>query len=149
MDNPIIEKIKYDTNNISDMMYRKIYKDKHTIYIIYNEPLTSGNDISDFIVRSIDNINGRERKREFFEKYGSLFSYENLRTDISIIESQTYGFKFFNFLWSVNTADGKIIIKDTNFPYILGIKYNCFITNRRLCSIKSFKKNFAVWNFNF
>lgn len=57
MDNPIIEKIKYDTNNISDMMYRKIYKDKHTIYIVYNEPLTSGNDISDFIVRSIDNIN--------------------------------------------------------------------------------------------
>lgn len=48
----------------------------------------------------IDMMNKLDEKREFFEKYGSLFSYENLRTDISIIESQTYGFKFFKTLFS-------------------------------------------------
>ena len=46
-------------------------------------------------------------------------------------------------------ANGKIIIEDTKFPYIIGIKYNCFIANSAPCSIKSFKKNFVIRNFNF
>ena len=56
MENEIIHRIKCDTNNIKDMIYRSIKQDKHTIYIVYNEPLTSSHSISDFIIRSIKNI---------------------------------------------------------------------------------------------
>ena len=47
-----------------------------------------------------DMMNKLEEKREFIKKYGSLFSYTNSQNDISILEEQTYGFKFFKTLFS-------------------------------------------------
>lgn len=52
----IINKLKKETNNLDDIIYREKYIDKKKIYIIYNEPLTSSNKISDFIIRSLNNI---------------------------------------------------------------------------------------------
>ena len=52
----IVNKLKKETNNLDDIIYREKYIDKKKIYIIYNEPLTSSNKISDFIIRSLNNI---------------------------------------------------------------------------------------------
>ena len=52
----IIKKLKKETNEISDIVYREKYICGKKIYIIYNEPLTSSNKISDFIIRSLNNI---------------------------------------------------------------------------------------------
>ena len=52
----IIEKLKKETNNLSDIIYRIKYINNQKIYIIYNEPLVSSDKISDFIIRSLDNI---------------------------------------------------------------------------------------------
>ena len=52
----IINKLKKDTNNQESIIYRKkkiLYK---TIYIIFNETLTSSSSISDFIIRSLNKI---------------------------------------------------------------------------------------------
>ena len=53
----IVKKIKKETNNNDDITYRKKYVCGKTLYIIYNEPLTSSDKISDFIIRSLDKIN--------------------------------------------------------------------------------------------
>ncbi len=53
----IVKKIKKETNNNNDITYRKKYVCGKTLYIIYNEPLTSSDKISDFIIRSLDKIN--------------------------------------------------------------------------------------------
>ena len=53
----IISQIQFDTNNSHDIVFRKIIINNKSIYIIYNEPLVSSDKISDFIVRSLDNIN--------------------------------------------------------------------------------------------
>ena len=52
----IIEKLKKDTNNASDITYREKKVWKKRTEIIYIESLTNSNKISDFIIRSLDKI---------------------------------------------------------------------------------------------
>lgn len=54
--NQIIDRLKKETNNLTDIIYRKKKVAKRDVYIIYNEPLTSSDKISDFIIRSLTNI---------------------------------------------------------------------------------------------
>ena len=53
----IIQKIKTDTNYVGDITFRVKKVCQKNVYIIYNEPLTSSDKISDFIVRSLDRMN--------------------------------------------------------------------------------------------
>ena len=48
-----IELLKHDTNNLSDIVYRKKIIKGKIIYVIFNEPLTSGNSISNYIFESL------------------------------------------------------------------------------------------------
>lgn len=52
----IVNRLKEETNHLGDIIYRKKRIQKKTVYIIYNEPLTSSDKISDFIVRSLTHI---------------------------------------------------------------------------------------------
>ena len=56
MNNKIINKLKIDTNNSSYIVYREKYIKKNKIDIIYNETLCDSDKLSDFILRSLDNI---------------------------------------------------------------------------------------------
>lgn len=71
-------------------------------YDLYNfkHVIINANNYNFFNEFYCDMMNKLEEKREFFEKYGSLFSYQSLRNDISIIEEKTYGFQFFKKLFS-------------------------------------------------
>lgn len=60
----IIKKLKEETNYLEDIFYRKKIIHKQTVYIIYNEPLTSSDKISDFIIRSLNNIDKSDSKKE-------------------------------------------------------------------------------------
>ena len=53
----IIYKLKKDTNYQDNIIYRKKTILIKTIYIIFNETLTSSDNISDFIIRSLNKIN--------------------------------------------------------------------------------------------
>lgn len=55
--NNIINKLKEDTNYQDNIIYRKKTILIKTIYIIFNETLTSSDNISDFIIRSLNKIN--------------------------------------------------------------------------------------------
>ena len=52
----IVENLKKETGNIDDIIYRIKYIGKKKTYIIYNEPLTSSEKISDFVIRSLNKI---------------------------------------------------------------------------------------------
>ena len=60
----IILQIKKDTNNVGDISYRKKIFCNKIMYIIYNEPLTSSDKISDFIIRSLDKIEKKYSKKD-------------------------------------------------------------------------------------
>ena len=80
--NKIIDKLKKETNNDDNIVYRKkiiLYK---TIYIIYNQTITSSSDISDYIIRSLNKIylplfNNIINKISNF-KYKEINTYEDL-----------------------------------------------------------------------
>ena len=83
--NSIIEKLKKDTNNDSEIVYRKKIINKETIYIIYNEPLTNSDKISDFIIRSLDSIEYRHDNNT--ELYNIIINDIN---NFKVIEINTY-----------------------------------------------------------
>lgn len=52
----IINKIKIETNNNHNIIYREKYIFYKKIYIIFNETISSSDKISDFIIRSLNHI---------------------------------------------------------------------------------------------
>jgi len=80
--NEIINRLKKETNNLDNVIYRKkriLYKNIHIIYI---DALISSDKISDFVIRSLNNIhiptyNNILNKINNF-KYKELSTYEDL-----------------------------------------------------------------------
>ena len=56
MNEKIIKKLKEETNNSSYIIYREKYIKGIKVDIIYSEVLTDSDKLSDFILRSLDNI---------------------------------------------------------------------------------------------
>ena len=56
----MIEKIKIDTNNASDIIYKELLINNQKITIIYSEVLASGEDISQIILKNISYIVEKE-----------------------------------------------------------------------------------------
>ena len=56
----IVEKLKYETNEMNDIIYRFKKIGKSRVCIIYNEPLVSSDKISDFIIRSLTSIDNKK-----------------------------------------------------------------------------------------
>ena len=85
----IIEKLKKETNEEKDIVYRKKKINDEEIYIIYNESLTGNDKISDFIIRSIDSIDYKTN----FKNNKKIDLYERIVNDISnfkVTEIKTY-----------------------------------------------------------
>lgn len=77
----IVKRLKKETNNLSDIIYREKFINKKRIYIIYNEPLVSSDKISDFIVRSLTNIGS--------EHISSKSVFKKIKNDISNFKVST------------------------------------------------------------
>ena len=88
----IINKIKKDTNNAEDITYRKKIISKKEIYIIYNESLTSSNTISDFIIRSLDNIKNKSTLIDTITNNIDNFKYSIINNYEDICYYLNYGF---------------------------------------------------------
>lgn len=92
----IIKKLKKQTNNIEDITYRKKIIHNKKIYLIYNEPLTSSDKISDFIIRSLNNIelnyNKRKNLLELIENNISNFKTKRINTYENICTYLHQGF---------------------------------------------------------
>ena len=78
----IIQRLKKETNNLPDIIYREKKIKNKKLYIIYNEPLTSSDKISDFIIRSLNNIkNVSDIKNSISNfKWVDVNSFEDLCT---------------------------------------------------------------------
>lgn len=64
----IVKYIKKETSNTSDITYRKVEVLGEIIYLVFSEPVTSSSDISDFVIRSINNITKTNENKEKLEK---------------------------------------------------------------------------------
>lgn len=72
----LIERLKKETNNLNDIIYReKIIKNKK-IVIIYNEPLISGNKVSEFIVKSLTEISDLTTKNVLKNINNNIYNFK-------------------------------------------------------------------------
>lgn len=79
--NDIVLRLKEETNNIKDIIYRKKKVCGRNLYIIYNEPITSSDMISDFIIRSLTRISYKKSKDIVSLIENDLSSYKIKRID--------------------------------------------------------------------
>ncbi len=100
----IVKKLKCETNEMCDIIYREKIINKQKIYIIYNEPLTSSDKISDFIIRSLNKISEKKVsskellkvisndinnfKYEIIDKYETLCFYLHRGFTIILIDGE-------------------------------------------------------------
>ena len=104
--NNIIERLKKDTNNDKDIVYRQKIINDEEIYIIYNEALTDNNKISDFIIRSLDSIDYRYDKKSIL--------YEVIKNDINnfkVTEVDTYK----DICYFLNNGFAIILLKNSKY----------------------------------
>lgn len=92
----IVTKLKKDTKNTSDITYREMEVCQRKIILIYTEPLTSSDKISDFIVRSLDRINRLYKRKdnlsEIIYKEIDNFKIKKINTYEDICYYIHYGF---------------------------------------------------------
>ena len=104
----IVKQLKEDTKQSDDITYREKYVCKKQVYVIYNEPLTSSDKISDFIIRSLDRIDRIYKKTNHLESiilneidnfkikkintYDDICYYLNYGFTILLLEDSPYYF---------------------------------------------------------
>lgn len=97
----LLEKIKKDTNYSSDFVYKEIKLKSHTINLIYNEVLSSSDDINQFILKNIayliDNEINIDDPYSFF--YNSFPSHNvvKIKDYNDVLDKLLNGFVIFNF----------------------------------------------------
>ena len=154
--NDIISLLKKETNNDSDIVYRKKTINKETIYIIYNEPLTSSDKISDFIIRSLDSIDYRySNSKSIYEKIVNdinNFKVIEINTYKDICYYLNYGFtiivfdnnKFLaletknNLARSISTPSTETTLRGSMDSFIEELKINIGLVRKRI-------KNNNLW----
>lgn len=106
----IEKRIKRETNNIDDIIYRKKTIGKTNILIIFNEPLTSADKISNFIIRSLNNIDKNDVVHNI-ENNINNFKWKRITTYEEICFFLHRGFTI-------------ILIEDNNYALVLETKAN-------------------------
>ena len=113
----IVNKLKKETNNLSDIIYREKNIGKTKVFIIYNEPLTSKNDISDFIIRSLNTIEKTNNKIKNEELVNIIL---NDISNYKVEKVKTYS-ELCSYLHKGFTI---ILISDTKYALVLETKAN-------------------------
>lgn len=92
----IVNKLKKDTNNTDYTTYREKIVCNRKLVIIYIDPLTSSDKISDFIVRSLDRINKTYKKNDdlgkILENEIDNFKVKKINTYKDLCYHLNYGF---------------------------------------------------------
>lgn len=91
----IVMRLKKDYNNADDMTYREKIVCKRRLQIIYIDPLTSSDKISDFIVRSLDKINRLNKDKDLLRAITNdidNFKYKEVKTYEDLFYYLNYGF---------------------------------------------------------
>ncbi|MBR3161514.1 MAG: spore germination protein [Bacilli bacterium] len=147
----IINKLKKETNNVLDITYREKYINKKRIEIIYNESLSSSNNISDFIIRSLDIISEKNYKNILKEiensidnfKYNKIYTYKeicyyiNFGFTIIIIDKEEYALALetkANLSRSISNPQTEITLRGSMDSFVENIQTNIGLIRRRIKS---------------
>ncbi len=151
--NDIINKLKQDTNNQEDFIYRKKTLNKKNVYIIYLEPLTSSDKISDFIIRSLTNIEKNMTSKKNLLKeiennisnfkvkkvvdYKTLCQHLHNGFTIILVDEEPYGLALetkADLARSIDTANAEITIRGPKDAFVEDYQKNMGLIRKRIKS---------------
>ncbi len=145
----VVNRIKIDTNEAKDIIYRKKNVNDRDVYIIYNESLTSSIMISDFIIRSLNSIssykdiissiynNLSNYKIIKIYEYDDLCKYLNNGFCILIINGERVGFALevkANIDRSVDKPNSEDTIRGSKDSFIESYQTNIGLIRKRIKS---------------
>lgn len=113
----IVDRIKKETNNDSKIIYRTKFVNHSKVVIVYNEYLTDSDNISDFIIRSINKI-----ERKYKNKVDLLTTFKN---DISMNKIKEVD-KYNDLMLYLNSGFTIILIEDCEVALVFETKKNLF-----------------------
>lgn len=149
----MLERLKKDTNNVSDLLYKDIQIKDQKIYILYSEVLTSSSDITDIILKNIskiieEDLLGKENlftylynnipghNRVIIKDYNDLLSkIWNGYTVIYISEKEIFAFETKATLdRGINTVDSESSIRGPKDSFTENFNKNFGLIRRRIKS---------------
>ena len=149
----MLERLKKDTNQASDILYKDILINGKTIYVIYSEVLSNNTSITDFILRNISNIienkllnnedlftylynNIPGHNRVKIKDYNDfVFKLMNGFTIIYINDNEIFGFENRgNLDRGINTVDSELSIRGPKDSFTENFNKNFGLIRRRIKS---------------
>lgn len=152
----IIKLLKKDTNNLENIIYRKKYIGLTKIFIIYNETLVSSDKISDFIIRSLDNItpffvyhkiinNIDNFKYKVLRNYNEIDFYLNSGFTILLIGKHYIALETKKDITrSITSPNTENVIRGPSDAFTENIEINIGLIKRRLKSNNLWIKNYNI-----
>ncbi len=159
----MIERLKKETNSVSDIIYKDIVIQQQTIYLIYSEVLANGEDISRVILKEIsfiveenlsmgkdlysylyNNIPGHSRvKIENFQQL--LLKLWNGYTIIYINDNQIFALETRAQLdRGINTVDSELSIRGPKDSFTENFNKNFGLIRRRIKSEHLWLQDFTI-----
>lgn len=142
----MIEKLKKDTNKVSDIIYKDIIINNQIIYIIYSEVLTSSTYINDIILKNISYIIETELLNT-----NNLFSYlyNNLpgHNRVTIKDYNDLLLKLWNGYTIIYINDNEVFALEARLPLDRGIntvQSELSIRGPKDSFTENFNKNFGL-----
>ena len=154
--NKIIKLLKKDTNNLENIIYRKKYIGLTKIFIIYNETLVSSDKVSDFIIRSLDNItpffayhkiinNIDNFKYKVLIKYNEIDFYLNSGFTILLIGKHYIALETKKDITrSITSPNTENVIRGPSDAFTENIEINIGLIKRRIKSNNLWIKNYNI-----
>lgn len=149
----MLERLKKETNQASDIIYKDILIRDETIYVIYSEVLSNNTSITDFILRNISNIienkllnnedlftylynNIPGHNRVKIKDYNDLvFKLMNGFTIIYINDNAIFGFENRgNLDRGINTVDSELSVRGPKDSFTENFNKNFGLIRRRIKS---------------
>lgn len=154
--NKIIKLLKKDTNNLENIIYRKKYIGLTKIFIIYNETLVSSDKVSDFIIRSLDNItpffayhkiinNIDNFKYKVLIKYNEIDFYLNSGFTILLIGKHYIALETKKDITrSITSPNTENVIRGPSDAFTENIEINIGLIKRRIKNNNLWIKNYNI-----
>ncbi len=156
----IILKLKKETNNSDDIIYRELFFMKQKIILIFNEPLISSDKISDFVVRGLNNIETNKKVKNLndfiinnisnfkilkIKDYQELIFYLNRGFVIILSNEEPLALETRALLnRSIATPIAETTVRGSRDSFVEDIQINTGLIKKRIKSNNLWIKNFYI-----
>ena len=158
--NKIVLKLKKETNNSDDIIYRDLLLFGKKLILIFNEPLTSSDKISNFVIRSLNRIDSKKKIKSLnkiiinnisnfkiteLNNYDEIVFYLNRGFVIIVSDEKPLALETKAPLYrSISTPIAETTVRGSRDSFVEDIQLNTGLIKKRIKSNNLWIKNFYI-----